>query len=68
MLKNKFFSDYFKKKNDYTLARYNNIEKTKIIVRVHTGILEIKAIYKSKSKVAKFTEKPDSQQMTFDPL
>jgi hypothetical protein len=46
LYKNKFFADYLLKKKDYTLASHNSLEKTKLQVVVHSGSIEITAIYK----------------------
>lgn len=46
LYKNKFFADYLLKKKDYTLASYSSLEKSKLQVVVHSGSIEITAIYK----------------------
>ncbi len=66
LLKNKFFSDYFLKKGDATLASYSSIEKSKIQVTVHSGSIEISANYKEYKTIQTFSAKSDIQTMLID--
>lgn len=67
LLKNKFFSDYFEKKGEKTLANYKNVEKMKLRITVHCGSLEITALYKNNFKLVNaFNPKSDVQTMTID--
>jgi len=40
------FSDFIAKKNDYTLASYNNLEQTQLQIKVHQGEVSIQISYK----------------------
>lgn len=67
LLKNKFFSDYLEKKGENTLASYNNVEKTKLQITVHSGSLEVTALYKNDYKISEtFASKSDLQSMIVD--
>jgi hypothetical protein len=66
LLKNKFFSDFILSKGQKTLASYNNVEKTKIQLTVHSGSLQITALYKEFKSSQNFAAKPDIQTMTID--
>lgn len=67
LLKNKFFSDYFENKGEKTLANYKNVEKMKLQITVHSGSLEITALYKNSFKLVNvFNPKSDVQTMTID--
>lgn len=49
-----FLSDYLAKKDDYTLATYNRLEKTQVSIKVHSGSVNIMAVYKETTIQQKF--------------
>ena len=67
LLRNKFFSDFIVEKGASTLASYNNIEKTKLQITVHSGELEVTASYKGTYKSTQiFKVMQTEQDMTID--
>jgi len=67
LLTNKFFSDYLTSVNDQTLASYTRTEKTNLQITVHTGELEVTAVYKDAYRTSQtFKAQAGLQTMQID--